>query len=142
MPAALNACKVMAWTWQHNTVAEVVDDLEATRLALGYEKINLYSISYGTRLAMSYAWRYLGSVHRSAMFAVNQPEALEYLFTNYYATGVADDSLYVYQPVDFHVGFGYPEQAKLAVGAMVLIPIGLVALVWIIVRRIRRRRTV
>jgi len=40
------------------TPVEVVDDVEAARLALGYEKINLFSISYGTRLAMIYAWRY------------------------------------------------------------------------------------
>ena len=40
------------------TPVEVVDDVEAARLALGYEKINLFSIGYGTRLAMIYAWRY------------------------------------------------------------------------------------
>ena len=39
------------------TVVEVIDDLEDARLALGYGKINLFSISYGTRLAMIYAWR-------------------------------------------------------------------------------------
>lgn len=69
-----------------------------------------------------------------------QPEALEHLVTNYYATGAADDSLYVYKPVDLSVGFGYPEQAKLAVVVMALVPIGLAALVWIVIRRKRRAR--
>ncbi len=73
------------------TVVEVVDDLEAARLALGYEKINLYSISYGTRLAMIYAWRYPESIYRSAMFAVNPPG---HMF--YYDPAVIDQQLEYY----------------------------------------------
>ncbi len=69
-----------------------------------------------------------------------QPEALERLLTSFYDTGAADDSLYVYHPVDFRVGFSYPEQAKLGVAAIVLVPIGLVVLVWFVVRKVRRRR--
>jgi pimeloyl-ACP methyl ester carboxylesterase len=55
------------------TILEVVDDVEAARQASGYERINLESASYGTRLAMIYAWRYPNRVHRSAMVAVNPP---------------------------------------------------------------------
>ena len=55
------------------TVLEVVDDLEAARTALGYGPVNLLSQSYGTRLAMIYAWRHSASVHRSAMISVNPP---------------------------------------------------------------------
>ena len=55
------------------TVLEVVDDVEATRRALGYERINLESGSYGTRLAQIYTWRYPDRVHRNAMVAVNPP---------------------------------------------------------------------
>lgn len=50
-----------------------VDDLEAARTALGYPKINLVSESAGTRTAMIYSWRHPGSLHRSAMIAVNPP---------------------------------------------------------------------
>jgi pimeloyl-ACP methyl ester carboxylesterase len=50
-----------------------VDDLEAARTALGYQRINLISSSAGTRTAMIYAWRYPTSLHRSAMIAVNPP---------------------------------------------------------------------
>ena len=41
-----------------------------------------------------------------------QPEATVRLLTSFYGTGVADASLYTYQPMDFHVEFGFPEMAK------------------------------
>ena len=55
------------------SVLEVADDLDAVRHALGYERIDLYSISYGTRLALIYGWRYPERVFRSAMLNVNPP---------------------------------------------------------------------
>jgi pimeloyl-ACP methyl ester carboxylesterase len=55
------------------TVLEVVDDVEAARQALGYERVNLGSGSYGTRLAQIYTWRYPDKVYRNAMVAVNPP---------------------------------------------------------------------
>jgi len=73
------------------TVVEVIDDLEDARLALGYGEINLFSVSYGTRLAMVYAWRYPESIHRSAMVAVNPPG---HMF--YYAPEVIDEQLAYY----------------------------------------------
>ena len=73
------------------TLVEVVDDLEAARLALGYEKINLFSVSYGTRLAMIYDWRYPESIYRSAMVAVNPPG---HMF--YYDPAVIDQQLEYY----------------------------------------------
>ncbi|MDG4830477.1 alpha/beta fold hydrolase [Solwaraspora sp. WMMD1047] len=50
-----------------------VDDLEAARQALGYQRIHLLSESAGTRTAMIYAWRYPDSIRRSVMIAVNPP---------------------------------------------------------------------
>ncbi|MEZ4503795.1 MAG: alpha/beta fold hydrolase [Dehalococcoidia bacterium] len=50
-----------------------VDDLEAARVALGYERIDLVSESVGTRTAMIYAWRYPAPIHRSVMVAANPP---------------------------------------------------------------------
>src|SRR6185503_7075962 len=38
------------------TVPGVVEDLEAARTALGYGRINLFSVSYGTRVAQIYAY--------------------------------------------------------------------------------------
>ncbi len=40
------------------TLAEQADDIEAARVALGYQRIDLLSESDGTRLAMIYQWRY------------------------------------------------------------------------------------
>lgn len=40
------------------TTSVAVRDLEAVRAALGYEAINLYGISYGTRVAQEYLRRY------------------------------------------------------------------------------------
>jgi pimeloyl-ACP methyl ester carboxylesterase len=52
---------------------QVVEDVETVRVALGYDRINLYGNSYGTRLQMIYQWRYPHNVHRVAMVAVNPP---------------------------------------------------------------------
>lgn len=52
---------------------DVVRDLEAARQSLGYDKINLLSVSYGTRPAMMYAWMFPASIERSAMISVNPP---------------------------------------------------------------------
>jgi pimeloyl-ACP methyl ester carboxylesterase len=54
-------------------LSQQVDDLEAAREALGYERINLVSESVGTRTAMIYAWRYPERIHRSVMIAANPP---------------------------------------------------------------------
>jgi len=55
------------------TLPERVDDLDAARRALAYERVNLVSESAGTRTAMIYAWRYPKRIHRSVMIAVNPP---------------------------------------------------------------------
>ena len=55
------------------TLAEQADDIEAARVALGYQRIDLLSESAGTRLAMTYQWRYPNSVDRSVMVGVNPP---------------------------------------------------------------------
>lgn len=49
------------------TMLEVVEDLEAVRRALGYEKINLFSTSYGTQVAYLYCVRYPNAVKRNLM---------------------------------------------------------------------------
>jgi pimeloyl-ACP methyl ester carboxylesterase len=69
-----------------------------------------------------------------------QPEATIRLLTSFFETGRPDDSLFTYQPMDFHVGLGYPEILKLALAAVVAVLLGLTATAWFIVRKIRRRR--
>jgi pimeloyl-ACP methyl ester carboxylesterase len=70
----------------------------------------------------------------------SQPEATVHLLTTYYGTGEVDDSLYTYQPMNFVVNRGWPVQAKQYLAIAVAVPLVLVALVWIIVRWVRRRR--
>ena len=55
------------------TIPAVVEDIEAARAGLGYERIDLLSQSLGTRVAMIYAWMYPDSLHRSIMISVNPP---------------------------------------------------------------------
>ncbi len=55
------------------TMDEVVEDIDAVRAALGHERINLYSVSYGTRVAQRYAAAYPGRVARSVQVGVNPP---------------------------------------------------------------------
>lgn len=55
------------------TVTGVIKDMEAARKALGYSRINLYSNSYGTRLAQIYAYLYPQSLHRNVLIGVNTP---------------------------------------------------------------------
>lgn len=55
------------------TILDVIGDLEAAREALGYERVNLLSESYGTRVAQIYAWQHPERIHRSVQIGVNPP---------------------------------------------------------------------
>lgn len=55
------------------SLTQQVEDMEAARVALGYETIDLLSESAGTRTAMIYAWRHPERIHRSVMIGVNPP---------------------------------------------------------------------
>lgn len=49
------------------TVLQSAEDIEALRLALGVEKINLFAHSYGTQLAQAFARAHPGSVDRMVL---------------------------------------------------------------------------
>ena len=55
------------------TLPEVIADLETAREALGYERMNLLSGSYGTRVAQIYAQLHPDRIVRSIMIGVNPP---------------------------------------------------------------------
>lgn len=55
------------------TIPGCVDDNESVRKALGYNRINLLSESYGTRIAYIYGLKYPEHIFRSAMIGVNPP---------------------------------------------------------------------
>ncbi len=65
-----------------------------------------------------------------------------HMLTTFYDTGEVDDSLYTYQPMDFSVGFfnSFPNLAKLLVAVPILVIVLLAVLVWLIIRKVRRRR--
>jgi pimeloyl-ACP methyl ester carboxylesterase len=71
-----------------------------------------------------------------------QPEAFKRLITSYYDTGVADSSLFVYQPLSFEPSLKLTVVAKLLVAAMVVLPAMIILGVVLVVRRIRKRRMI
>ncbi|MFD2367517.1 alpha/beta fold hydrolase [Pseudoduganella sp. GCM10020061] len=56
------------------TTANAAHDIERVRLALGYDKINVWGASYGTRLAQAYARAYPKAVRSLVLDGVAPPE--------------------------------------------------------------------
>jgi len=77
--------------------------------------------------------------HTGDVLYALQPEAFERLVTSYYDTGVADDSLYVYQPLSFEPNISLTLMAKLLVAAMVVLPALVILGILLVVRRVRQR---
>ena len=75
-------------------------------------------------------------------FWSSQAEARLHLLNTFLDTGAVDDSLYTHQPVNFDPGLGWAGLAKVLLGTVLAVIILLVALVWFVVRRVRRRRTI
>ncbi len=59
---------------RYYTTSVAVQDLEAARTALGYETLNVYGVSYGTRVAQHYTRRYPSSVRTLIIDGVAPPE--------------------------------------------------------------------
>lgn len=57
--------------------SESVQDIEAIRQALGYEKLVLYGTSYGTKVALQYAQSYPSHVEALVLDSVVAPEGIE-----------------------------------------------------------------
>ncbi len=57
----------------HFTTAASVEDLEALRQSIGYERLVLYGVSYGTKLALDYAARYPARVEALVLDSVVLP---------------------------------------------------------------------
>lgn len=69
-----------------------------------------------------------------------QHEAAKRLLTSSFDTGVADDSLYTYLPMDFKPAASFPLLAKILLGVVLVLTLGMGLAAWRIVRRLRRRR--
>ncbi len=79
------------------SLAERVDDLDGARRAMGYPRVDLLSESFGTRVALIYAWRHPQSIRRSVMIGVNppghfvwQPEQTDAQLRRFAALGAGD----------------------------------------------------
>lgn len=62
-----------------------VDDLEALRQAAGYDKLVLYGVSYGTKVALDYAARYPSHVEALVLDSVVPPEGEDPFFRSSFA---------------------------------------------------------
>jgi pimeloyl-ACP methyl ester carboxylesterase len=69
-----------------------------------------------------------------------QPKAFERLITSYYASGRADASLFVYQPLSIKPRMSLTAMAKILVAAVILFPPLLIAVLITMVRRARRQK--
>ncbi len=56
------------------TTSVAITDLEAVRIALGYPQLNLYGVSYGTRVAQHYARRYPEATRSIVLDGVLPPQ--------------------------------------------------------------------
>ncbi len=78
--------------------------------------------------------------HTHDLWTIQKPATL-HLLSGFYDNGMADDSLFTYAPMEFHVSWGFPKLAKIALALVLLIILGIVSLGRIIIRRIRHRTT-
>jgi pimeloyl-ACP methyl ester carboxylesterase len=81
------------------TLPQRIDDIDAARRSLGYEAIDVVGESFGTRVALIYAWRYPEHVHRSVLVGANppgnflwDPETIERQLRRYAALCAADQA--------------------------------------------------
>ncbi len=57
----------------HYTTRDSVDDIDAVRRAVGVDKITVFGVSYGTKVALGYAARYPQHVERLVLDSVVEP---------------------------------------------------------------------
>lgn len=55
------------------TILNVIEDMETVRKQLGYNKISLLSVSYGTRVALLYSYKYPEIINRALMIGATPP---------------------------------------------------------------------
>lgn len=68
LPALARKCRAsLPGDPRYYTTSVAVRDLDDVRAALGYDKVNLYGISYGTRVAQHYMRRYPGRVRTAIL---------------------------------------------------------------------------
>ena len=61
---------------RYYSTSVAVRDLEALRIELGYQQLNVYGVSYGTRVALHYLRRYPDSVRTMIIDGILPPEVI------------------------------------------------------------------
>jgi pimeloyl-ACP methyl ester carboxylesterase len=69
----------------HYTTQDSADDVEAVRRTLGVDRIALYGVSYGTKVALAYAKRYPTHVERLALDSVVGLDGFDFFERGSYA---------------------------------------------------------
>jgi pimeloyl-ACP methyl ester carboxylesterase len=70
---ARDCAAIIGPTREFYATRDHAEDIEAVRRALGFEKIGLYGVSYGTKLALAYALAHPGAVERMLLDSVVDP---------------------------------------------------------------------
>lgn len=73
--------------------------------------------------------------HTHDLWNVQRPATVR-LISNFFDTGLVDDSLFKYSPIDFNVSLGFPAIAKLGLTIVILFSILILILIRIIIRKI------
>jgi pimeloyl-ACP methyl ester carboxylesterase len=79
-PAAEQCAGLLGPARSFYTTADSVADIEAVRAALGYQRIALLAVSYGTKVALDYAARYPGRVDRLVLDSAVPPGGVDPLY--------------------------------------------------------------
>jgi len=69
-----------------------------------------------------------------------QPEAFQKLMLTFFATGKAEATAFTREPMAFHVKWGLPTLAKLALGSGLFLILALGVLAGLLLRFLRRKR--
>lgn len=62
------------------------------------------------------------------------------MLKTFFKTGAVDNSRYIYSPMNFEVGFGYPTLMKLVVAGAIFVIMIILGIIWLVVRKIRRKK--
>ncbi|MFZ1290575.1 MAG: alpha/beta fold hydrolase [Melioribacteraceae bacterium] len=71
--SSLNRLKSSGFDLDGYTIVETIEDMESVRKILNYERINILSESYGTRIAYIYGLKHPSKILRTIMIGVNTP---------------------------------------------------------------------
>ena len=71
--AAINCLQQLEQDTRYYTTSIAVQDLEALRIAAGYQQLNIYGVSYGTRVAQHFLRRYPESTRTLVIDGVVPP---------------------------------------------------------------------